>query len=212
MSNKVLKLTKALAIDGWMSQVELEWLALMAQSHKHIVELGSYCGRSTRVLAENTPGVVTAIDTWGANPLHQWDPEVKGKDLYSVFLKNMIDVEDKLRTIRADHSNMRAIPEEWLTTNQPDMIFIDGEHNYSGFTRDLINYSKRIAPGGLLCGHDANNPTMPGVDRVLDDFLPHNNRVSGTFLWWVMAPVNLRTERNYHQTAGEEGITFRRIS
>src|SRR5262245_34583599 len=65
-------ITRAVGIPGYMNIPALEWLAEQAQTHRVIVELGSFCGRSTRVLADNTPGIVYAIDDWSGVRKTQW--------------------------------------------------------------------------------------------------------------------------------------------
>jgi hypothetical protein len=45
----------AISVDGWMLWTELEWLAANAKRRLKIVEVGSWMGRSTRVLADSTP-------------------------------------------------------------------------------------------------------------------------------------------------------------
>lgn len=208
----MIDISRSLLIDGWMEPNELEWLATQAQSHSRIVELGSYCGRSTRVLAENTSGWVSPIDTWSANPLHPWSPKVNGVDLFKVFCDNMEGLVDKLHIIRADHNNTSILPEVWLDggpEEKPDFVFIDGDHTFTGFRRDLFNYSKRIKPGGLLCGHDANNSGCRGVNQVLDDYLPGWNLVPNTLIWWVIAPEEFDLEQRSH-IAGS--VSFRRVS
>ena len=64
-----LKLDKALSIPGWMTVTEFCWLAEQATKHLRIVEIGSYLGRSTRALADNTPGWVLAVDDWMAREM-----------------------------------------------------------------------------------------------------------------------------------------------
>ena len=46
-----------------------------------------------------------------------------------------------------------------------DLIYIDGDHAYSQFKRDLINYSKLCKIGGVLCGDDL--PVMTTRDDLL---------------------------------------------
>src|SRR5262245_43603198 len=57
-------ISRAVTIYGWMSDQSLRWLAEQAQQHQVIVEVGVYQGRTTRALADNTPGRVYAVDDW----------------------------------------------------------------------------------------------------------------------------------------------------
>src|SRR3990172_2076152 len=56
--------------EGWMERHDLEWLATYAAKSKRIVEVGSWHGRSTTVLADNTEGIVFAVDTWEGSEEH----------------------------------------------------------------------------------------------------------------------------------------------
>src|SRR5215475_4084690 len=57
-----MNLENALQIDGWMSYPELEILAGLAKKSSSIIEVGCYKGRTTRVLADNTEGIVYCLD------------------------------------------------------------------------------------------------------------------------------------------------------
>src|SRR5678810_424468 len=59
-----MDISTAQLIDGWMSLPELLWLARRAQECNIIVEFGCYHGRSTRALADNTNGIIYAVDPW----------------------------------------------------------------------------------------------------------------------------------------------------
>lgn len=64
LEQPVYNLQNALKIGGWMEPNELEWIAEVASKSSNILELGSFLGRSTRVMCDNTSGFVTAVDLW----------------------------------------------------------------------------------------------------------------------------------------------------
>lgn len=47
------------------------------------------------------------------------------------------------------------VPDESL-----DFAFIDADHSYEGCLADIKAWSPKIRPGGMLCGHDVNWPTV----------------------------------------------------
>jgi len=61
-----VNIEKALQIPGWMSIRELIWLASTAKDCLSIVEFGSFQGRSTCALADNSPDncKIYAVDPW----------------------------------------------------------------------------------------------------------------------------------------------------
>lgn len=52
---KSIDIFRALSIPGWMSEEELLWLASTASSSHNAVEIGSYCGRSSRAIGDHLP-------------------------------------------------------------------------------------------------------------------------------------------------------------
>ena len=145
-----IDVTRALAIPGWMEEPELEWLAGQAVEHRCIVEIGSYLGRSTRALLDHAAGVVYAVDDWyGPRDVYldKWERE----ELFEKFLKNTIDSDTrgKLYVVKIDHQQVDQLSVE------PDMVFIDGGHEYEDVRRDVEIWLPRVVSGGLICGHDA---------------------------------------------------------
>jgi hypothetical protein len=55
------------------------------------------------------------------------------------------------------------IPDECL-----DFVYIDGNHSYDYCMLDLILYSRKVKPGGIVSGHDYN---LPGVVKAVNDFV-----------------------------------------
>jgi hypothetical protein len=173
-------ISRALAIGGWMSEKELTWLASSAKDCKTIVEFGSFHGRSTRALADNTDGVVYAVDPWNG-----FYPQEDGSDfkvvntfVLPIFRKNL-----------ADHiATGRVIPVRKFSTSftlpfKVDMVFIDGDHTYRYFVRDIDKAISLLKPGGILCGHDYGHSTWDGVKKAVDERFP-SVKIEDT-IWWT---------------------------
>lgn len=67
---------------------------------------------------------------------------------------------------------LRGISSEmaWLIPdNSLGMIYLDGDHSYSGVMKDLIAYFNKVVKGGLICGHDFLQPAY-GVKKAVEDF------------------------------------------
>ena len=156
-----------------MLQPELEWLAEQAIRHSRIVEIGSYLGRSTRALLDNTRGFVVAVDDWhGPREI-----EIPNRHtLYERFLANTRDCRN-LVIVKADH---RELPEPEFA---PDFVFLDGAHEYEAVKQDIQTWLPRIAAGGMLCGHDYN--WCNGVNQAVDELLPNSQVAPNTSIWWV---------------------------
>ena len=175
----MINIERALAIDGWMYPMHLEWLAQQAATHTSIIELGALMGRSTRAICDNTTGHVWAVDTW------EKSEAVPNPDLvYSIFLTNMADQIsiDKLTIVRM--STDLAF-ESYFRPMDPypafDMVFIDANHSYEYVKRDILNYRQLIRPGGILCGHDLNHD---GVAKAVNEIFGADYRAL-EYLWWV---------------------------
>ena len=179
-----VSIERAVRVDGWMRESELQWLAEQASRHLIIVELGSYLGRSTRALADNTLGKVYAVDDWAGV-----DAEVDGyrrpvspsqSDLaYGRFLANVRDLVDRgaVVPVRTEHG------ESFGLEVAPDMVFIDGDHSYKGCRRDIEAWWPRLAEGGMLCGHDlVHAPVRDAVRDVLGKW----SAVDGTSIWYAV--------------------------
>lgn len=168
-----MDISKALTIDGWMQPAELEWLAEQAASHCVIAEIGSYKGRSTRALLDNTTGLVYAIDDFeGPREI-----EISKRSfIFDTFLENTQGTRGRLSIIKADHRNLPPID------FQPDMVFIDGAHEYEPVKADIEFWLPRIKPGGLICGHDYWE-WFPGVRAAVDECVPGFQVAPNTTIW-----------------------------
>ena len=51
-----------------------------------------------------------------------------------------------------------------------DLIYIDGDHDYSGVKSDLMLSYDKIKNGGYICGHDYVSPRFEGVVTAVNEF------------------------------------------
>ena len=84
-------------------------------------------------------------------------------------------------------------------------VYIDAEHTYPAVCTDLKVWWPKIMPGGLLCGHDYDNPIgyqgLWGVKQAVDEFvaaLDLQLELRGRIEWFVAKPrktesTNVRT-------------------
>lgn len=172
-----MSIERALKIPGWMTPEELTWLAEQAASHQKIVEIGSYLGRSTRALGDNTKGCVIAVDDFYGPRDINLPMSVVGH-LFEAFVHNVRDliVSGKIVPVIADHSLIQV-------EDRPDMVFIDGSHEYPDVRRDIKKWLACIAPGGLLCGHDFTN--IIGVKQAVQEFVKDYKIVPDTSIWYT---------------------------
>lgn len=144
---------ETLSIRGWMSPGELLWLAEMASCHDYIVEFGSFCGRSTRALADNCSGRVWAVDPWSGFYPNVVNQQMEGINtyVYPEFCRNLADHIKSGRVV--PH---RGFSHSFKLPYKVDMVFIDGDHRYETVLKDIDKAIELLVSGGLICGHDYN--------------------------------------------------------
>lgn len=168
--------------QGWMRASELDWLTDQAKNHHRIVEVGSFIGRSTVAMARSTKGEIWAIDDFKGPRANQEGVPLKipinPEDILEAFKQNVSSLSN-VRYIQSDHADCSKFPAEWLRGNdsdKPDMVFIDGGHEYEEVKRDIMIWKERLAPNGILCGHDIS---WPGVRRAINELVPNWKQEAG---------------------------------
>jgi len=147
-------------VDGWMSDeqiAELHRAASSTQPGDRIVEIGSFRGRSTIVLAGAAPdGVeIVAIDPHAGND--RGPQEIEGfaaaaDDDHARFLDNLAraGVGGRVRHVRRFSADAHGEVDGAI-----DVLFIDGAHRYRPARADIRDWGRRVAPGGVLLIHDS---------------------------------------------------------
>lgn len=147
-------------VEGWMTEGQARRLAAAASqvaAGGRIVEIGSFRGRSTIVLASSTSdGVeVVAIDPHAGNDRGPQEIEgyaAEAADDHAVFLANVesAGVAERVRHVRAFSDAAHD------QVNDPiDVLYIDGAHRYAPARADIRDWGARVTDGGTMLIHDA---------------------------------------------------------
>ena len=147
-------------VQGWMSPGQAATLydaARRCPPDGTIVEIGSFQGRSTIVLASAAPpGVaVVAIDPHAGND--RGPQEIDGfaeeaEDDNATFLANLerAGVADRVRHVRMFSDAALAEVSEPI-----DVLYIDGAHRYAPARDDIRDWGARVGDGGTMLIHDS---------------------------------------------------------
>lgn len=162
-----MNVERAKAINGWMADNELEYLAGAASRSRRIVEIGSWAGRSATAIASHTQGTLHCVDTWERALVH-YPGGAMEPSLFQEFLTNTAGLP--VITVMTD--SLTAA--KWFKDSGQtfDMIFIDADHTEPGIRGDIRAWRELLAPGGILCGHDYEFSGWPDVKPVVDEMIP----------------------------------------
>lgn len=147
-------------VAGWLSDAQA--LRLWARATElvppaRVVEIGSFQGRSTIVLARAAAeGVeVIAIDPHAGND--RGPQEIQGFQDAAVtdnvrFVENLekAGVLDRVRHVRKLSSDAHGDVEDPI-----DLLYIDGAHRYGPARADIVQWGARVKAGGTMLIHDS---------------------------------------------------------
>ena len=165
-------------VPGHLAENEARFLGLLAAcvpARGTIVEIGSFKGRSTVMLAKVAShyglGPVVAIDPHNSPILldHQVNAEVSS---YQDFLDS-IGGAGVSKHVEAHRARSTDVSNSW---NRPiRLLWIDGDHSYEGAKKDLDGFFPHLVPHGVLAFHDALN-AFPGPIRVFVEDVLRSDR------------------------------------
>lgn len=171
---------KLKALDGRIRDgegLQLAHLAARVSPEHHIVEIGSYKGKSTSHLAlgakRGLGAHVTAIDLWTSGGqrdkagVARLEKEYATTEVFDIFQAQIksLDLQDQV-TAWQSHSLEAA-----LSWDKPiGLLFIDAEHSYRACSADIRAWSKHIVPGGYIALHDYTE-TFPGVMQAVGELI-----------------------------------------
>jgi len=147
-------------VDGWMTPGQASTLydsAVRCPDGSQVVEIGSFQGRSTIVLAMAAdPSVqVIAIDPHAGNDRgpQQIDGYADEADSdHAIFNKNLADagVAGRVR-----HLRMFSDDAHTEVAGELGVLYVDGAHRYAPARADIVSWGARVEDGGTLLIHDS---------------------------------------------------------
>jgi glycosyltransferase involved in cell wall biosynthesis len=170
-------LTRMNKIKGWLEEDEAD-LLIATTSHvlselpkpHAIVEVGSYCGRSTVVLGSVVKAISAEASVYAIDP-HQgkvgaMDHGVKaGSPTLGIFKRNI--VEAGLTSV-VQVIQKQSFDVHW---DKPiSLLLIDGLHDYTNVAQDFFHFEPWIVPGGYIAFHDYAD-YYPGVKAFVNELL-----------------------------------------
>jgi predicted O-methyltransferase YrrM len=183
----MVNITKALTVDGWMSPLELEWLAEQAQ-HGIVVEIGSWMGRTTRAIADSKiDGQIFAVDTWKGSQENQ--DFLKDKPhgyLFKQFCDNLSEHIASGLVIPLRLPSLKAAEHFSSVGIKLDMVFLDASHEYPDIHADILAWRRLVKLGGLICGHDYDLG-WPGVVSAVRELISPtpDQAAGGSSIWYT---------------------------
>jgi predicted O-methyltransferase YrrM len=117
------------------------------------IEIGSWIGESSVFIASKVKNHLYCIDPWELMPDQKYSQSsrnLEGK-IYKQFLSNIIHskLENKITPIKA--KSQEAVK---TFTKKVDLLYIDGSHDYKDVKHDILEWSKKLKPHGIICGDD----------------------------------------------------------
>lgn len=163
-------------VKGFLDKEEGEQLyrhALAAAALGPVVEIGSYCGKSTvylGVACQQRDQLLYAIDHHRGSEEHQPGEEYHDEELYAGQFQCMDSFPLFRQTLRRASLEQTVVPvvapsvlaaRHWCTPL--GMVFIDGGHSAEAALMDYRCWAGHIVKGGLLAIHDVfPNPADGG--------------------------------------------------
>jgi len=147
-------------VQGWMTRAQAGRLwdrASELRPGDQVVEIGSFHGRSTIVMASAAPAGVelVAIDPHGGNdrgPQEIAGFEAEAEEDHRIFLDNLhrVGVRDRIRHLRM-YSD-KALDQ---VDGELALLYVDGAHRYAPARDDIRTWGARVRPGGVMLIHDS---------------------------------------------------------
>jgi predicted O-methyltransferase YrrM len=129
-------------------------------------EIGVADGRYSEILCQEIPDLkLYCIDLW--RPYEKcWRTKESQDKAYLDAINRLSPYNTKMLVLPSLEASLE-IPNESL-----DFVFIDGGHTFNDVMLDIILWTKKVGPGGIVSGHDychfANSGVIEAVNKYCE--------------------------------------------
>jgi predicted O-methyltransferase YrrM len=166
-------------IPGYLLEDEAKFLGLLAActpATGRIVEIGSFKGRSTVILAKVAAhyrlGQVVAIDPHNFNlsekTLSVTEASARPASTKDDF-QNSLRVASVTQHVEFHHALSKEVSVSWQEPIR--LLWIDGDHAYRGVKDDFDGFAPHVQPGGVIALHDALNAFSGPIRVFVEEIL-----------------------------------------
>lgn len=154
-------------VKGFLSDKEAKKLQELFLNVHHlgsVLEIGTYCGKSTlnfALIAKKIGGLIYTVDHHTGSEEHQLGEEYHDEDLYDKRLKKFNTLPEFLKNLRSSNLDNFIIPIISKSSDASEtfselisLLFIDGGHSLEAALSDYNSWKDKICSGGLLVIHD----------------------------------------------------------
>jgi hypothetical protein len=174
-------------IEGWLDDEEADLLiGVTAQALRElpearaVVEVGSYCGRGTVVLAGVVKVVRPTARVWS---IDRHDGKLGSADRYVTVAPSLGKL--KANVAAAGLADVVEIVQgeapQVAWTESIALLLIDGLHDFASVSRDFRHFESWVADGGYVAFHDYAE-YFPGVMAFVEELV-----AAGGYSWVFMA-------------------------
>ncbi|MGC1620971.1 MAG: class I SAM-dependent methyltransferase [Candidatus Acidiferrum sp.] len=198
-------------VPGHLAESEARFLGLLAAcvpASGAIVEIGSFKGRSTVMLAKVAShygcGSVVAIDPHNS-PILVNIPTNPETSSYQDFLDN-VRAAGVSNHVEPHAAYSKEVAKSW---DRPiRFLWIDDDHSYEGAKSDLDGFFPHLVPRGVVAFHDALND-FPGPIRVFVEDVLRSDRFGPAGFVHSIAWAQFRPEDGEAFREGRESLARR---
>lgn len=128
-------------------------------------EIGTADGRYAEILCQEIPG----LELYCIDPYEPYEGNWRSHE----YQQKAYETADK----RLDKYNVEILVQTGLEASEDfedktlDFVFIDGAHDFDNVMTDIILWSKKVRPGGIVSGHDYYQFKTGGVIPAVNAYV-----------------------------------------